>query len=166
MAIPHPANDERSLFHLVDHLRFNRSTVVFTCMPAVEAEARNMVSCLLTYLNHLHGDVINEFFTKDAQLCADGSYWDDVDQCICNEDDEHVSSLLDDVDDDYILPPVNKNGKHRTLRLWQDRHLPARPSRHLSNGKPSGRVKTPSAPSARLKHLTWSSCQAPSSQSQ
>jgi hypothetical protein len=111
MAIPHPDNDERSIFHSVDHLHFNRSTVVFTCMPSVEAEARNMVSCLLAYLHHLHGDVIKEFFTKDAQLRADGSYWDTEAQCIRNEDDEHVSSLLDDVDEDYILPPVTKKGK-------------------------------------------------------
>jgi hypothetical protein len=122
MAILHPENDERSLFHSVDHLRFNWSTVMFTCMPLVEAEARNMVSCLITYLNHLHGDVINEFFTKEAQLRADGSYWDDVDQCIQNEDNEHVSSsLLDDMDDDYILPPVNKKGK------TSDTLAPARP---------------------------------------
>jgi hypothetical protein len=81
-------------------------------MPLVEAEARNMVSCLLTYLNHLHGDVINEFFTKDAQLRADGSYcWDEEHQCVCNEDDEHVASLLEGMDDDYELPPVKKKGK-------------------------------------------------------
>jgi hypothetical protein len=80
-------------------------------MPSVEAEARNMVSCLLTYLNHLHGDIINEFFTKDAQLHAEGLYWDATDQCVRNEDDEHVASLLDGMDDDYQLPPVRKKGK-------------------------------------------------------
>jgi hypothetical protein len=35
-------------------------------MPAVEYEARNMVSSLLTFLHHHYGNVIKEFFTKDA----------------------------------------------------------------------------------------------------
>jgi hypothetical protein len=83
---------------------------VFTCMPSVEAEARNMVSCLLTFLNHLFGDVVNEFFTKDAQIRAAGSYWDEEEQCVRNEDDAHVASLAD-IDEDYHLPPVNKRGK-------------------------------------------------------
>jgi hypothetical protein len=131
MAIPHPDNAERSLFHSVDHLRFNRSTVVFTCIPSVEAEARNMVSCILTYLNHLHGDVINEFFTKDAQLRADGSYWDEEHQCVRNEDDEHVASLLDGVDDDYELPPVKKKGK-TTDTPAPERPAPAMTSLHTS----------------------------------
>jgi hypothetical protein len=78
-------------------------------MPSVEAEARNMVSCLLTFLNHLFGDVVNEFFTKDAQIQAAGSYWDEEEQCMRNEDDAHVVSLVD-IDDDYNLP-VKKKGK-------------------------------------------------------
>jgi hypothetical protein len=110
MSIRHPTDPKKSLFHSVDHLRFNRSTVVFTCMPSVEAEARNMVSCLLTVLNHLFGDVVNEFFTKDAQLRAAGSYWDEDEQCVRNEDDAHVASLAD-IDEDYHLPPVHKKGK-------------------------------------------------------
>ena len=80
-------------------------------MPSVEAEARNMVASLLTYLNHHYGAVINEFFTKDAQLCAAGSYWDEDEQCVRNEDDAHVSSLLMDLDEDYVLPPIQKKGK-------------------------------------------------------
>jgi hypothetical protein len=85
-------------------------------MPSVEAEACNMVSCLLTYLNHLHGDVINKFFTKDAQLQADGSYWDEEHKCVHNKDDEHRASLLDGMDDDYKLPPVKKKGKTSDAR--------------------------------------------------
>ena len=68
MTIPQTDHPDKKLFHSVDHLRFNRSTVVFTCMPAVESEARNMVSCLLTFLHHHYGEVVKEFFTKDAQL--------------------------------------------------------------------------------------------------
>jgi hypothetical protein len=111
MAITQIDNPARSLFHSVDHLRFNRSTVVFTCMPSVEAEARNMVASLLTFLNHHHGNILNEFFTKDAQLRAANSYWDEEEQCVRNEDDVHVSSLLEDLDEDYVLPPLKKNGK-------------------------------------------------------
>jgi hypothetical protein len=79
-------------------------------MPSVESEARNMVSSLLTFLHHHYGDVIKEFFTKDAQLRAADSYWDVDEQCVRNEDDAHVSSLLNDLDEDYILPPVKKKG--------------------------------------------------------
>jgi len=107
MSIRHPTDPKKGLFHSVDHLRFNRSTVVFTCMPSVEAEARNMVSCLLTFLNHLFGDVVNEFFTKDAQIRAAGSYWDEEEQCVRNEDDAHVASLAD-IDDDYNFPVKQK----------------------------------------------------------
>jgi hypothetical protein len=111
MSIYQKDDKEKRLFHSVDHLRFNRSTVVFTCMPSVESEARNMVSSLLTFLYHHFGDVVKEFFTKDAQLRAAGSYWDETEQCVRNEDDAHVSSLLTDLDEDYILPPVKKKGK-------------------------------------------------------
>jgi hypothetical protein len=44
MSIRHPTEPKKSLFHSVDHLCFNHSTVVFTCMPSMEAEAWNMVS--------------------------------------------------------------------------------------------------------------------------
>ena len=111
MAITQTDNPARSLFHSVDHLRFNRSTVVFTCMPSVEAEARNRVASLLTFLNYHHGNILNEFFTKDAQLRAANSYWDEEEQCVRNEDDVHVSSLLEDLDEDYVLPPLKKNEK-------------------------------------------------------
>ena len=121
MDISQTDHPEKSLFHSVDHLRFNRSTVVFTCMPSVEAEARNMVASLLTYLNHHYGDTINEFFTKDAQLRAAGSYWDENEQCVRNEDDAHVSSLLVDLDEDYVLPPLKKIGK------LSDKPAPVRP---------------------------------------
>jgi hypothetical protein len=40
------------------------------------------------------------------QLQAADSYWDEDEQCVRNEDDAHVSSLLTDLDDDYVLPPV------------------------------------------------------------
>jgi hypothetical protein len=52
MAISQNDHPTRGLFHSVDHLCFNRLTVVFTCMPSVEAEAHNMVASLLTYLHH------------------------------------------------------------------------------------------------------------------
>jgi hypothetical protein len=80
-------------------------------MPSVEAEARHMVSSLLMYLNNQFGDVVNEFFTKDAQIRAAGSYWDEEEQCVHNEDDAHVSGLLTDIDKDYDLPPLKKKGK-------------------------------------------------------
>ena len=120
MALPHPVDKEKSMFHSVDHLRFNRSQVVFTCMPSVEAEARNMVACLITHLNHHYGDAVNEFFTKEAQLRAAGSYWDPIEECVRNEDDAHVASLAE-VDKDYDLPPVKK----QSTQLEQT--IPARP---------------------------------------
>jgi hypothetical protein len=83
-----------------------------------------MVASLLTYLNHHYGDVINEFFTKDAQLRAASSYWDENEQCICNEDDAHISSLLMDLDEDYVLPPVQKKGK-TSQPIAPDRPEPA-----------------------------------------
>jgi hypothetical protein len=96
------------LFHSVDHLRSNRATVVFTCMPVVESEARSIVSSLATYLKHRHGDEVIEFFTKDAQVRARESFWDEEHQCVRNEDDAHVESLLNDIDADYVLQPVSK----------------------------------------------------------
>ena len=74
MTIPQSDYLDKTLFHSMDHLRFNRYTIVFTCMPSVEAEACNLATSLLTYLNHHYGDIINEFFTKDAQLRTTGSY--------------------------------------------------------------------------------------------
>jgi hypothetical protein len=50
-----------------------------------------------------------EFFTKDAQLRAAGSYWDPDEQCMRNKDDAHVASLVD-IDDDYNFP-MKKKGK-------------------------------------------------------
>jgi hypothetical protein len=51
-------DNDRPLFHSVDHMHFNRSTVVFTCMPAVELEARNMVVGLLTFLKRHYQDEV------------------------------------------------------------------------------------------------------------
>jgi hypothetical protein len=111
MLIPQNDHPDKKLFHSVDHLQFNHSTIVFMCMPAVESEARNMVSSLLTFLHHHYGDMIKEFFTKDAQLRAADLYWDEDEQCIRNEDDAHVSSLPTHLDDDYVLPLVKMKGK-------------------------------------------------------
>lgn len=116
------------LFHSVDHMRFNRSTVVFTCMPAVESEARHMVASLLTFLKHFYQDDVTEFFTKDAQLRAATSYWDEDEQCVRNEDDTHVSSLLSNLDEDYVLPPVRKKGSKPSEQSAPKRPVPTTPS--------------------------------------
>jgi hypothetical protein len=108
MDIPHQNDASRKLFHSVDHLQANCSTVVFTCMPTLESEARNMVASLVTYLKHKHRDEVMEFFTKDAQIHTLDSYWDEEQQCICNPDDAHISSLLNDINVDYIMPPTTK----------------------------------------------------------
>jgi hypothetical protein len=111
LAILRQDNPSRKLFHSVDNLCTNRSTVVFTCMPAVESEACNMVSSLLTYLKQQHGDQVLELFTKNAQISAIDSYWDEKAQCVRNKDDAHVAGLLNDIDDDYILPPIHKDNQ-------------------------------------------------------
>jgi hypothetical protein len=80
-------------------------------MLAVESKARNMVASLLTYLKQQHGDQVLKFFTKDAQIRAIDSYWDEEAQCIWNKDDAHVAGLLNDIDNDYILPPVRKDNQ-------------------------------------------------------
>jgi hypothetical protein len=128
MGITQVENDH-PLFHSVDHMRFNRSQVVFTCMPALESEARHMVSCLLTFLKHHNpNDNVTEFFTKEAQLRAATSYWDEKEQCVRNEDDALVSSLLSHLDDDYVLPPTRKKtpkpGEHKA----PERPTPATPA--------------------------------------
>jgi hypothetical protein len=110
MAIVPQDDPSRRLFHSVDNLRSNRSTVVFTCMPALESEARNVVAGLVTYLVHVHGQETAEFFTKDAQIRAADSFWDTENHCVRNKDDEHVEGLLsDDVDADYLLPPPSRH---------------------------------------------------------
>jgi hypothetical protein len=111
MTTPCQDNPSRKLFHSVDNLRTNRSTIVVTCMPAVESKARNMVSSLLTYLKQQHGDQVLEFFSKDAQIQAIDSYWDEKAQCVQNKDDAHVAGLLNGIDDDYILPLVHKDNQ-------------------------------------------------------
>jgi hypothetical protein len=111
LAILRQDNPSRKLFHSVDNLCTNRSTVVFTGMPAVESEACNMVSSLLTYLKQQHGDQVLELFTKNAHISAIDSYWDEKAQCVRNKDDAHVAGLLNDIDDDYILPPVHKDNQ-------------------------------------------------------
>jgi hypothetical protein len=109
MEIPQQDNPTKNLFHSVDHLRSNRATVVLTCLPVVESEARNIVSSLAAYLKQRHGDEVIEFFMKDAQVRARESYWDEEHQCVSNEDDaQYVDSLLNDIDADYGLPPVSK----------------------------------------------------------
>jgi hypothetical protein len=130
MDIPRMDDPSRKLFHSVDHLRSNRSTVVFTCIPALEPEARSMVASLLTYLKHLHGDVMLEFFTKDAQLRAVDAYWDAAERCVRNSDDTHVSSLLDNMDDDYVLPPIAKRSSAEASQPAPTRPEPLRPPTH------------------------------------
>ena len=124
MNIPRQDDLTKKLFHSVDYLHSNHSTVVFTCMPTLESEARNMVASLITYLKHHHGDEVVEFFTKDAQLRATDSYWDDDPQCVRNKDDEHVSSLLHDVDDDYVLPPITKGSMKTQVQQPPERPIP------------------------------------------
>jgi hypothetical protein len=78
MEIPQQDDPTKNLFHSVDHLRStNRATVVLTRMPVLESEARNIISSLAAYLKHRHGDKVIEFFTKDAQVRARESYWDE-----------------------------------------------------------------------------------------
>lgn len=127
MSIMRHDDPELRLFHSVDRLRgYNRqSTVVFTCMPHVESEARNMVSSLITYLQEKHGSEVTEFFTKDAQVRAMDSYWDNENQCVRNKDDEYISKLLEDnFDSEYTLPPVKK----RNQKNDQSNAVPERPT--------------------------------------
>jgi hypothetical protein len=127
MGIKQVEND-RPLFHSVDHMRFNRSTVIFTCMPSVESEARNMVAGLLTFLKHHYKDEVTEFFTKDAQIRAAKSFWDEEEQCVRNEDDEHVSDLLaTNLDEDFIFAPVQKKGPKLSAQVAPERPTPAMP---------------------------------------
>jgi hypothetical protein len=120
--------NDRPLFHSVDHMRFNRSTVIFTCMPSVESEARNMVAGLLTFLKHHYKDEVTEFFTKDAQIRAAKSFWDEEEQCVHNEDDEHVSDLLaTNLDEDFIFAPVQKKGPKLSDQVAPERPTPAMP---------------------------------------
>lgn len=130
MDIPRMDDPSRKLFHSADHLRSNRSTVVLTCIPALEPEARSMVASLLTYLKHLHGDAVLEFFTKDAQLRAVDAYWDAAERCVRNNDDSHVSSLLDNMDDDYVLPPIVKRSSAEASQLAPARPEPPHPPTH------------------------------------
>jgi hypothetical protein len=126
MAIAQQEDSSRRLFHSVDNLWSNRSTVVFTCMPALESEARNVVTGLVTYLVHVHGQETAEFFTKDAQIWAGDSFWDEENLCVRNKDDEHVEGLLsDDVDTDYLLPPITRhNATHFVGTKPPDRPTP------------------------------------------
>jgi hypothetical protein len=109
-------------------------------MPSLESEARNMVAGLITFLKHLHGNEVLEFFTKDAL----DSFWDKKEQCVRNKDDDHVSSLLNDIDDDYILPPVIKvqplTSKHPSRFDQHQAQTPFIPF----NGILSGMMTTPS----------------------
>jgi hypothetical protein len=131
MAIPRKNDPTRKLFHSADHLRSNRSTVVLTCMPAMEPEARDMIASLLPYLKEQHGDQVLEFFTKDAQLRAIDSFWDASSQCVRNKDDSYVSQLFDGVDSDYILPPVRKQGSTPSdATPIPARPLPTQPTPH------------------------------------
>jgi hypothetical protein len=107
------------LFCSVDQLRSNRTTLVFTCTPVVEPEARNIVSSLAAFLKHRYGDEVIEFFTKDAQVRARQAFWDEEHQCVRNADDAYLDSLLDDTDADYILPTLSKKKRSTTI--------PARP---------------------------------------
>jgi hypothetical protein len=104
------------LFNSVDNLRVNRSTVVFTCTPARESEARTVVAGLVTYLTHVYGNEAAEFFTRDAQIRAAESYWDEKNLCVRNKDDDYVSKLLDDdVDADYnFAPPADTSTRTPT----------------------------------------------------
>jgi hypothetical protein len=77
-------------------------------MPAVEPEARNIVSSLAAFLKHRYGEEAIEFFTKDAQIRARQAFWDEEHQCVRNADDAYITSLLDDSDADYILPTLTK----------------------------------------------------------
>ena len=140
MGIPQLDNPERSLFHTVNHLRFNWSTVVFTCMPAVESEARNMVSCLLPFLKHHYGDSVCEFFTKEAQLRSATSFWDKTEQCICNEDDIHVSGLKD-IDDDFVFPPGKKT-KISTNLTAPERPIPTQALQCNTFGEDADSIQT------------------------
>lgn len=36
------------------------------------------------------------------------AYWDEEEHCIQNHDDEHMSSLLENLDNNDVLPPVPK----------------------------------------------------------
>lgn len=103
-----------------------------------------MVASLLTYLHYQYGDdIVDEFFMKDAQLRVAGLYWDEEEQCVHNANDAHVSSLLDDLDDDYILPPVKKKGS------TNDQPAPAHPNPTFppSNATHSAKTMILSAPS-------------------
>lgn len=89
-----------------------------------------MVAGLIAYLKHQQGNQVLEFFKKDAHLLAIDSFWDKKEQCTCSKDDDHVASLLINIDDDYILTPIKKGSTKSQPSNIPDQPLPNLPVFH------------------------------------
>jgi hypothetical protein len=85
-----------TLFHSIDP-HWQNSSYIFTFCPQFEAEAKAMITGLLTYLTHQYPDhkaKIKTAFTRTAQERAATSEWDDDLKCAVSESDVEFAALM------------------------------------------------------------------------
>ena len=85
------------LFHSVDRSTGKQSGVSFQFLPELESEARLMISNLLPYLHHHHGDITKKCFTPSAVERLNDCKWDPESGSIVGAYDEEIN-FLDDSD--------------------------------------------------------------------
>lgn len=104
MSIKANTQPKLSLFHSVDK-EWNGNGHVFVVLPALEQEARSLITGLLPYLHAVHPDhhqAINRCFTPEAVARAQTTRWDLTHHSLITDDDSLVQDILDE-DDGFTL---------------------------------------------------------------